>query len=233
MNSKKRVLLVSPHTDDELFGAGGTLLKMKELGYSIQVVVMSCTDRYLNHLSRTITAQEQWNEFSQSVNILATEPPLMYNTDNIRLEEIPLYKSIRWLDTVVNDFRPDTVFIPEASYHQEHKLVNDICIASLRPTYGKKAISMMLAYEIPTSTWNGSARSFSPNIYSCIDTELEKKVEVFEKCYKLQYTESSRVLLGENGIRAHAKYRGFESGHSSAEAFMLIKYTDFCEVPRL
>ena len=227
IQSKSKILLVSPHTDDELFGAGATLLKLKEQGHSIKLVVMSCTDRWLNHLGRNITSEEHWLEFSNCASKLSTEQPLMYDTGNVRLEQTPIYKGISWLDGVINDYKPDVVFIPESGYHQEHKIVHNICISCLRPTFNKKHIKQMLAYEIPTSTWNGLERTFSPNVYSCIDNKLEEKIKVFESCYKLQYTESARVLLGETGIRAHAKYRGFESGYDNAEAFMLIKCLDF------
>lgn len=219
-----RILVVTPHTDDELFGVGGTLLKIKEKA-TVKLAVMSCSSRFLGHLGRPITEDEQWAEFSECAKHLSDQPPCKYEAKD-RLELEPSYKIVRWLDQLIADFSPTTIFIPEPSYHQEHQLVYKSCIAACRPTFGSKSIKNIYLYEIPTSTWVGPDGIYKPNVYVDITDNLEEKIRLFKDVYKLQYTAEKRNMLGERGIRAHAKYRGMEAGHEYSESFMLVRSTN-------
>lgn len=220
---KNKILVISPHTDDELFGCGGTLLKIKN-NCDIKIAVMSCSDRYLSHLKRTVTEDEQWNEFVECARHLSTERPEKFESKK-RLEEIQEYKIVRWLDKLILDYQPNTVFIPEPSYHQEHQLVYRSAIAACRPTFGNRSIENVFLYEIPTSTWSGAQQIFKPNVYVDISNQIENKLQIFKDVYKIQYTQEKRNLLGEKGIRSHAKYRGIEASQEYSESFMLIKTT--------
>lgn len=221
---RNKILAISPHTDDELFGFGGTLLKVKN-NAQIKLAVMSCSQRFLGHLGRPITEEEQWGEFSECAKHISTEQPVKFQAED-RLELVPTYKIVRWLDQLIADFQPTTLLIPEPSYHQEHKLVYETCIAACRPTFGNKSIKNIYLYEIPTSTWCGPDGIYKPNVYVDITGQVEEKISLFKNVYKLQYTEEKRNMLGERGIKAHAKYRGLEAGHEYAESFMLIRSTD-------
>jgi LmbE family N-acetylglucosaminyl deacetylase len=219
---EKKILVISPHTDDELFGVGGTLLKRKRDGYQIKMAVMSCSERYLHHLGRNITEDEQWGEFKKVSKLISTEDPLKFDTCGIRLEEIPQYKIVRWLDELIRSYNPSIIYIPEPSYHQEHKDVYNACISAVRPT-GVGKIEEIIAYEIPTSTWSDPSNKFYPNLFEDIEETMEEKIKIFQENYILQYTSDKRDKLGENGIRAHAQYRGFECGVKFAESFNIIR----------
>ena len=219
----KKILVISPHTDDELFGLGGTLIKLKESGHKIKWVILSCSDRYLKHLDRVVTEEEQWNEFFECSKHISTEVPEKFNTNNTRLEEVPKYKIIKFLDSVIDNFSPTTIFTCEPSYHQEHVITYECSISACRPTSSKKIISDVILYESPTSSWSDTDRRFIPNMYSDITNYLDKKIKVFKDCYKLQYTETNREKLSETGIISHNKYRGFECGVEYAESFRIIK----------
>lgn len=221
---KRKILVISPHTDDELFGCGGTLLKLKEEGHDIMIAVMSCSERYLSHLKRVVTESEQWDEFVCCSRQISTTDPRKFESTT-RLEEVSDYKIVRWLDELILEYRPDTVFIPEPSYHQEHQQVYRTAIAACRPTFGDRSIESIFLYEIPTSTWSGAHQTFKPNVYVDITNYVDKKMQIFKDVYKIQYTEEKRNLLGEKGIKSHAKYRGIESSQEFSESFMLIKTT--------
>jgi LmbE family N-acetylglucosaminyl deacetylase len=219
----KKILIISPHTDDELFGVGGTLLKLKKEGHQIKICLMSCSDRYLRHLNRIVTEEEQWSEFIKVCKYISTEEPIKFNTNGFRLEEIHQYKIVKWLDNVIEDYQPDIIYTCEPSYHQEHKDVFNATMAACRPTYGKKIVEEILLYESPTSTWSNPNDKFIPNIYVDIEPYLEEKIKIFKEFYKIQHTDKDRKNLSEEGLIKHAIYRGYESGLKIAESFKTIK----------
>jgi len=219
----KKILVITPHTDDELFGVGGTLLKLKEEGHQIKICLMSCSDRYLHHLNRIVTEEEQWLEFLEVCKNISTEEPKKFNTDGVRLEEIPQYRIVRWLDDVIKDYQPNIIYTCEPSYHQEHKDVFNATISACRPTYGKDTIEEVLLYESPTSTWFDPNKSFIPNVYVNIEPYIRKKIKIFQDSYKLQHTNKERMNLSEEGLIRHANYRGYESNLTFAESFKLIR----------
>jgi len=220
---RRKILVLAPHTDDEMLGCGGTLLKVREADCAdVMVAVMSCGARYLSHLGNEVSESEQLQEFLLCAPHISSAPARWYECGH-RLEEEPMYKVVRWLDQLLRDFAPTTLLIPEPSYHQEHQMVYRAAIAACRPTYGRPTIEDIYLYEIPTGTWSGADGLFRPNVYVDIGEHLEEKIALFRSIYKAQYTESSREMLGERGIRSHAQYRAAEVGQEYSEAFMLLR----------
>jgi LmbE family N-acetylglucosaminyl deacetylase len=220
----RRIMLISPHADDELLGAACTLMKKKEEGASIRLVLVCCSDIEMRHQTSVVSGEDRRLEFLESAKILSTEDPVIFGFPDSLLDQNPLSDLVTLLDHQLDEFKPDVLFIPEPSYHQDHRYVNLACLAALRPT-GKHAPSRVLAYEVPTST-SSIGCSFSPNYYVVADDYLDKKLDIFEKCYGTQYTDSGRGALAASGIRRHALYRGIEIGSDAAEAFMLLREID-------
>ena len=222
INHRTRILLVAPHADDELYGAGGSLLKWKEQGAVIKFILVACSGVQMRHRNTYIEGAERWAEFMKAVEILSTNGPEIYGMKDTQLDIQPLAHLVTYLDKSIADFDPTWFFFPEASYHQDHQYVNRACIASLRPSGGRMP-EKVFEYEVPTSTWHGPDQSFKPTTYSNITAYLDRKVDVFRRCYPSQHTDAERGRLAEHGIRQHALYRGIEVGAGAAEAFRLLR----------
>jgi len=221
----KRILVLSPHADDELLGCGGTLLKLKQQkDINIQLVLMSCFTSFMNHLQCEVTADERYREFIECSSYISTEKPIYLFPK--RLEDVSSSKIITEIDYVIRYFKPTTIFIPEPSYHQDHQITYKCGIASCRPTFGHQSIKDIYLYEIPTSIWSGAENIYHPNIYSDITPFVDTKISIFQQIYKSQYSESLREKLSDKGIRSYANYRGIESNFDYAETFMLLKSTN-------
>ena len=217
-----RILLISPHADDELIGAGGSLLRWKAEGCEILLVLVASSDIGHRHLTAETPKSVRENEFRRASEILSTEAPRLLGMTDSKLDCAPLQTLVAELDAVLESWRPDTILYPEPSYHQDHQFVNRACTAALRPT--KTCLPRkILTYEIPTSTWVGSGPMFKPNFYVDISNELDTKLKVFGEVYKSQFTETERCKLAAKGIRDHAVYRGMECGLQAAEAFRLLQ----------
>jgi LmbE family N-acetylglucosaminyl deacetylase len=217
-----RILLVAPHADDELFGAGGYLLRRKEEGAIIQCVLVACSDIHMHHLNRVVTMEERKEEFEACCKVISTASPKVLCMKDSHLDQSPLSELVSQLDTLFDRFNPTEVLLPEPSYHQDHQYVHDACVASLRPT-GRCAPRRVMCYEVPTSTWNGIAEPFRPNLYVDISGQLDTKASLLQDVYVSQYTRNGRGNLAEDGMIKHAQYRGIEAGVDAAEAFQVLK----------
>lgn len=222
MMSNKRIMLVAPHADDEMFGAGGTLLRLKSEGCEIKLILVACSDIWMHHVGCTVGGNTRRDEFVNSAKQLSTEDPMIYYMNDSRLDEEPIGGLIRLLDGEIRSFRPDVFFMPEPSYHQDHQYVHRACVASLRPTVAF-CPSKILAYEVPTSTWSGIQSKFVPNVYVNIDQYHELKCSLFKDVYRSQYVDRERKALAMDGMISHMRYRGCEIGVEFAEAFMLMR----------
>ena len=200
------ILVVSPHADDELFGAGGFIMKSVEKGMSVSAVLVACSDIEMHHSHEVISGSERDKEFRKSCAMLGCDNVVDLWMKDSCLDTEPLSKLVSLLDEVVRDLKPDTVLIPERSYHQDHDYVNRACIAALRPTTSWSP-SKVLEYEVPTSTWASPQFAFHPNMYCDIGGFIERKKKIFVDCYTSQLSDS-RTKLAVGGIDAHALYRG-------------------------
>ena len=220
-----KVLVIAPHADDELFGCGGTLLKLKRAGHEIKCVLVACDKINMRHIGY-VSAETRAKEFEESCLQLSTAKPfIMYMKDSM-LDCEPISNLVTKLDQIIAEFEPNLMFIPEPSYHQDHQYVYQACIASLRPTKSKLP-NEVLAYEVPTSTWNGLEQTFKPNVfYELTEEDIEEKTKVFTTCYLSQVAqECERGALSVTSIKTHALYRGIEANVSTkyAEAFALLR----------
>ena len=63
INVFKKVLVVTPHCDDESFGMAGTILRMKEIGVQVTCVVCTVGDVEFEHCG-VVTKESRLKEFS-------------------------------------------------------------------------------------------------------------------------------------------------------------------------
>lgn len=215
----ERILLVAPHSDDEVYGAGGTLLKWIKEGADVKLLLVCSSDVFLRHVG-PISGDTRRGEFVLASKRLSTTPPVLLGYPDQGLENIMISKLVSDLDRVIDEYRPTVYLIPEPSYHQDHQYVHRASIASLRMT-GRFIPGTVLEYEIPTSVSPGS--KFFPNLYVDIGSLKEKKSEVFAECYTSQHTRTERGALSVSGMNRHAAYRGVEAGLDFAEAFRVVR----------
>ena len=208
----RKILCVSVHPDDETLGCGGTLLKHKANGDEI----------YCVHVTKG-------NEKQESVIFLLRE---LYGFKNIyqlglpemRLTDIPLLEIISQLSAVIQQVKPDYLYIPNRSdAHSDHRIVFEAltaCTKSFRYPFIKKIMMCEVVSETDFSPALPE-NIFIPNIFMDISHFVEQKCKILNN-FKSEllpnpYTRSIEAIL------ALSKYRGSQINVSYAEAFMLLK----------
>ena len=202
----KKILIISPHTDDGELGCGGSIAKFIDEGYEVDYIALSCCEKSVpaeyppDILSR---------EVKEATQILGISTPILFSFE---VREFPKFRQ-QILDALIrlrNKIQPDIVFTPSRyDTHQDHK----ITVEETTRAFKKCTI---LGYEQPWNNITFNTLAFVP----IREIHLQKKIEALA-CYK---TQKERTYLNPDFIRGLALTRGTQIEEMYAEAFEVIKW---------
>ena len=216
----ERILVVSPHADDELLGAGGTLMRAIDAGATVKMVLVACSDIVMESAGGVVSGETRRMEFERSAMELSTEPPSIFGLLDSRLDTYPIAEIVSMLDREIRSFRPTVALIPSRSYHQDHRVVSDASVAALRPTRSY-SVPVVMMYEVPTGTWGPSIRR---DVHVDVSMYIDRKIELYKNVYMSQSSSGgSRGKLSPEWVYGHAVARGAEVGVMCAECFEVMR----------
>lgn len=211
----KKILIIAPHADDEVLGPGGYMLHQIEEGAKIYVAFGT-----IGGTSKRQVYKERVEEYNCVKSIIKIEKDyILYKDMDARMDTIPTLDVATKIEEILDEIKPDEVFLNYSSHHQDHKKLYDCAMIAfrLREGYNPKLIAL---YEYPFVM-----SQYDPidggRWYHDISDVIDKKIKAFY-CYKSQVKEKPSPLNGE-GIRALAAVRGLEIGTEYAEMFYIIK----------
>lgn len=217
----KRILVVSPHPDDETLGAGGYLLKEQRSGNS-QIYWLNVTnvkEEYGYSKEKCINRNNELQEVNKKFSFDAFF--------NLELEPAGLDKYekkflVQEIGNIFEIVKPNIVIVPNATdAHSDHKTVFEsvwACTKAFRNPYIERVMSMQIVSE---TDYANPEEGFIPNFYVDVEDELEDKIRI-SKIYKSEMLESP-FPRSEEAIRALAMVNGASSYCKAAEAFRIIK----------
>ena len=220
----ERLLVIAPHSDDEVLGCGGLISKVKKSGGKVFVLIFNLG---FEKDDTSESQERRKNEVKNAMNILDVDDYHLVHTTpdgNRDLDAKPLHSLIEIIESTskvsLEKIAPTMVAIPTIfSHHQDHVHVHHACIAALRPI-STPVSNVVLSYEAPEHSRWSSAGVFEPNFFVEIDDVIDKKIDAF-----LKYT--SQVRPGgrdADSIKNQAKYRGQEVGKNMCEAFYAHRF---------
>ena len=220
----EKLLVVAPHSDDEVLGCGGLISKIKKEGGKVFVLIFNLGFEK-NDTKESQDKRKQ--EVKEAMNALKVDDYHLVHEkadDNRDLDVEPLHSLIEIIESTSNvsleKISPTIVAIPTIfSHHQDHVHVHNACIAALRPI-STPVSSVVLSYEAPEHSRWSSSGVFEPNFFVEIDDVIENKIIAFNKY-------NSQIRLGgrdADSIRSQAKYRGQEVGKNLCEAFYVHRF---------
>lgn len=204
----RRVLVLAPHPDDEVYGCGGTLHLMAQAGADITVVVAS--DGALGGpdaergSEALIAAREA--ESRAAAAVLGCAPPSFW-----RLPD----RSLRYGESLIARIREtvqhtgaEWVFVPALSeLHPDHQALALAAAEALRQLGGQRSVAF---YEV--------SAPLLPNTLIDITAAEERKREAM-RCFGTQEAERPYAEC----VAALNRYRSYPLGHGvrAAEAFFV------------
>ena len=197
--SNQKLLVIAPHSDDEVLGCGGLITKVKNSGGKVFVLIFNLG---FEKDDTPESQQKRKNEVKNAMAVLGVDDYHLVNSEpdnNRNLDSKPLHDLIEVIENTSNvsleKISPTMVAIPTIfSHHQDHVHVHHACIAALRPI-STPVSNIVLSYEAPEhSRWSASG-IFEPNLFVEIDIEIENKIQAFLNL-KLGLEEGMLIALG-------------------------------------
>ena len=184
---KQKILILSPHADDEVLGCGGIISKYSKEGHEINVLIMTNANKGAPEI---YSEKEIWKirkEAKFANDFIGTKKLFFEDLPALNLNQYPLYKISNIINKYIFKIQPEVIFIPSGNdIHEDHKIIFKAAKVSMR-TNVKTNLKKILSYEVPSETeWNEDEKSFNPNYFVKLDkSDINKKIKAFLK-YKSQ-----------------------------------------------
>ena len=224
--SLKRVLVLSPHADDEVLGCAGLMAKLAERGCEVHVVYLAVDGFHHYGLDRETTYEERVKEIDAVTGLLGCSYEIAYGDRDLieKLDTLPKRDLVDLFETKINEHRPDLLLLPYGTdYDQDHVAVFQTAFAAARPiaeVFGKHLVPHVFTYEMTKINW-ASEPLPRPVAYCDISAYLSTKLEAVKR-YETQFRPSPHIRSLES-VSALASIRGKEIGIESAEAFGVLR----------
>lgn len=215
-----KVLVVSPHTDDETLGAGGIILKYANTGNEVYWLnVTNAKEEY------GYTKEEEWRgkeQVEKVANLYGVKEYIDLNLEPAGLDKYRTSELVRLFAEIVKKIEPQVVIIPyKNDVHTDHRIVFET-MYSCTKAFRYPSIRKVLCMEIISETDYAVAdEGFVPNYYVDISDYIDKKIDIM-KVYESEIG-NSPFPRNEEAIRGLAKYRAAACNAHYAEAFRLLK----------
>jgi len=222
----KKVLIISPHADDEILGCGGFISKYSKKNYLINVLILTNANKGAPEIYHAEEIKKIRNEAKIANKLIGTKKLFFEDLPALNLNNYPLYKITSIIDRYISAINPEIVLIPSPNdIHDDHKVIFKASKVSMRMNK-KNNLEKILSYEVLSETeWNENEKSFNPNYYvSLTKSDIDKKTKAFIK-YKSQVKKYPHPRSKEAIINL-SKVRGSQVFMNYAEAFKVEKILD-------
>jgi len=216
-----KILIVAPHPDDEVLGAGGTLLRYKSEGNSIAWLIVTGITEDFGWSPEKISERD--GEIAKISKFFNFDEVYNLRLPTTKLDTLPIGDIIQKISDVIKDFSPDEVLIPHlGDIHTDHQVVHN-AVLSCTKWFRYPFVKRILSYETISETDFGLdiSRQFIPNVFVDISNFLDDKIKAIEI-----YSSEMGVFpfpRSKISIESLASYRGSSSGFKAAEAFQLLR----------
>lgn len=228
----QKLLIVSPHPDDEVLGCGGLIKRVKDAGGKVYVLFLTVGETKEYSRNGVTKTDERLAEIEKAANYLQYDDyRIAFVGDNfhLQLDQIPQKDIMAEIESgksiSLNKIRPTIIACPQPDdYNQDHRAAALAVFAAARPAPDaiKPLQYIVLGYEsVPTAGW-WNASSNANFLVELSEKELHAKLTAL-KLYKSQV----RPVPHPRSIQAMqnlARYRGMLAGAKAAEAFFIYRY---------
>mgnify|MGYP001174796776 FL=1 len=213
----KKILVISPHPDDETLGCGGTLLKHRSKGDQINCLLITSPNKYHKLFKKYQNIFKKINQAYKFKNFLNL------NLEATKLDTVKNKLLIDMIAKCIIKIKPNILYIPcPYDAHEDHKKIYNAMIPFTK-SFRYPYIKEILIYETLSETNFDvmEKKSFKPNHWIDISKFINKKIKIM-RIYKSEL-KNHPFPRSKDSIISLAKLRGSFSNCKYAESFNLIK----------
>jgi len=221
----KKILVIGAHSDDEVLGVGGTILKAKDNNSKVDVLIV--TDSASAQYDEKHKTANRNGNLNQCCAVLGVDNVIQWDLPDMRLDTLSHLEINRKLSNFIQNSDYDTIFIHHPNdINKDHQILFDCVMVVCRPKPHTNIKTIFTYYTASSTEWGGFERSrvFCPNVFIDIGDYLDSKLIALSK-----YTDELRKFPHPRSIENvenTSKYFGSQVGVCAAEPFCLIKSID-------
>src|SRR5437588_8586118 len=159
------MLVIAPHPDDEILGAGGTMARFAQRSGDVHVLTVAAHMPPLYDESVHRTSIEEARRAHAKVGV-ATSTFLDFPA--VLMRDQPIHEVNGKINEAVEAHAPAIVLVPFFDRHIDHQLVFEASMVATRPLGHGQRIKVVAAYETLSEThWTAPnvEPGFTPNWY--------------------------------------------------------------------
>ncbi len=211
LDGDRRVLILSPHTDDAELGCGGSTARLIAHGATVWVATFSLAKESLPPGS---APDRLHGEFLCAMQTLGVDVQRTFVRDYpVRRFSLQRQEILDELVALRQKIMPEIVFVPSSTdVHQDHQVIYNEALRTFKD-------NTLLGYELPWNSWK-----FTPQAFFVLTPEqLDRKCAALN-AYKSQY-ELKRPYFSKEFVHSLAQVRGMQVRTQFAEAFEVLRVT--------
>jgi LmbE family N-acetylglucosaminyl deacetylase len=216
LNKKDSVLVFCAHPDDNIFGAGGTLVKYSKEGKSIITVIFSYGESSHPWLKEKVTAEMRIKEHKEAEKIIGGKKTVYFGLkENNFLKDIEERNIKEQINKLIKRYKPMKIFTHSIDDpHPDHKAVYSTLIEIADKIRYKGGI---YSFDV----WNpiNIRKRNNPKLVVDISNTFKYKLKAI-KCHKSQKLAIFFLILN---IYVKAFFNGIKNGVRFAEVFYKIR----------
>jgi LmbE family N-acetylglucosaminyl deacetylase len=215
-----RSIIVAPHPDDEILGAGGTMIRRKAEGGVTAWLIVTCISVNGGWTEEAVLQREK--EINKVRKLLQFDEIFYLKLPTASLDQLPIKSIVESISNVFSRYQPNEVFLPHISdIHSDHRIVNQATVSCTK-WFRHPYINRVLSYETPSETdfGIGDRSYFRPNYIVDISSQIEQKLDAL-KAYESEIG-APPFPRSLDLVRALSQVRGATAGYKAAEAFELL-----------
>ncbi len=216
MAKKETIVVFCAHSDDQVFGPGGTVAKYAANGHDVINVVFSHGEMTHPWLKKRITVEMRQLEAVEADKIIGGKEVLFLGiNDSMLAKEAGSGWVLDKIEHMIRHYQPGKIFThSQDDLHPGHRAVNKAVVKALdRMKFKGEAY----AFDV-WNPFNFRGRN-QPKMYVDITQTFEKKIDAL-KCFRSQWMAMITLLWS---IYFRALLNGLEAGCKYAERFYKIR----------
>jgi len=215
-----KILIISPHPDDETLGCGGTLFRHRIEDDELYWAIATGISEKYGWSEEDVKKRDV--EIKSVAERYGFKDVFKFDYPTTKLNTLSISDLIKKIVDVYRKIEPEIIYMPFAyDTHTDHQLVAKAMNSTFK-WFRYPYITKVLMYETPSETEFNfiEKRMFCPNVFIDIEAFLDEKIETM-KIYQSEMGEFP-FPRSEKIMRALATLRGSQSGFKAAEAFEMV-----------